>query len=93
MKLQLFDKWEVDFVGPINLLGMRINARYIITTMDYMTRREEASLVVDCTIAMVTRFMFDNFVTWFECPNILMSDQGSYFINLTISAVTEEFQT
>ena len=93
MTLHPFDKWAVDFVGPINLLGKRINARYIITMMDYLTRRAEASLVVDCTIAMATRFMFDNFVTRFDFPNILMSDQGSYFIDHTISAVTEEFQT
>ena len=33
--LQAFDKWAIDFVGPINPRGKRIGARYIITTTDY----------------------------------------------------------
>jgi hypothetical protein len=29
--LQAFDKWEIDFVGPINPLAKRTGERYIIT--------------------------------------------------------------
>ena len=72
--LQPFDKWEVDFVGPINPPGKRSGARYIITTTYYLTRWEEATLVIDCTTMTATRFLFDIFVTHFGCPKILMSD-------------------
>ena len=37
-------------------------------------------------------FLFDNIVTRFGFPRILMSDQGSHFINHTISALIEELQ-
>jgi hypothetical protein len=32
MTLQEFEKWVIDFVGPINQPGKRIGERYIITT-------------------------------------------------------------
>jgi transposase InsO family protein len=41
---------------------------------------------------MTMRFLFEDVVTRFECPRILMSDQGTNFINNTIEAILEEFK-
>ena len=68
-----------------------MGARYIITMTDYLTRWEEAAAVTDCTIVTATRFLFDNVVTRFGFSKVLMSDEGSHFINHTISAMIEEF--
>jgi hypothetical protein len=35
--LQVFDKCEIDFVGPINLSTRRAWERYIITLKEYLT--------------------------------------------------------
>jgi hypothetical protein len=43
----------------------------------------------DCSETTTTRFIFDDIITRFGCPNILMSDQGTHFINKTIEALTE----
>ena len=88
--LQPFDKWAVDFVGPINPPRKRTGAWYIITSTDYLTRWAEAVPVVDCTVATAAKFIFENIVTRYGCPRILMSDQGSHFINRTMKALTEE---
>ena len=72
--LKTFDKWEMDFMGPINPPVKRTGARYIITAIEYLTRWAEATPIMDCTTATTTRFMFDNIVTWFGCPRILMSE-------------------
>ena len=90
--LQPFDKWAVDFVGPINPPGKRTGVRYIITATDYLTRWEEAAPVMDCTIVIEEKFIFENIVTRFGCPRILMSDHGSHFINRSVRALTEELQ-
>ena len=46
----------------------------------------------DCSIAIAMQFIFDNILTRFGCPRILMSDQGKHFLNQTIQLLTEEFQ-
>ena len=52
--LQEFEKWVVDFVGPISLPGKRNGGHYIITTIKYLMRWYEAAHVKDCTAATAT---------------------------------------
>ena len=90
--LQAFDKWDIDFVGPINPSGKCIGARYIITAIDYLTRWDEVGPVKDYSAVTIAQFIFKNILTRFGCPCILMSDQGTHFLNQTIQLLTEEFQ-
>ena len=87
--LQPFDKWAMEFMGLVNPPGKRFGTWYIITSIDYLTRWAEAASVMDCTAVTTMRFLFDNIVTWFGCPRILMSDQGIHFMNRTVSTLTK----
>jgi hypothetical protein len=58
----------------------------------YLTRWEEAAPINDCSTKIATHFLFEQVITIFECPRILMSDQGNNFINSTIHAMTEKFE-
>ena len=89
MALQTFNKWAIDFVGPINPPRKKTCGRYIITATDYVTRWAEAQEVRDFTAETVVRFIFYQILTRFGCPKILMSDQGTHFVNETIQALTE----
>jgi hypothetical protein len=41
LTLKSFEKWDIDFVGPINPPGRHIRARYIITATKYLNRWEK----------------------------------------------------
>ena len=38
ISLQVFDKWSIDFVGPIQPPGKKTGAWYIINAMTYLIR-------------------------------------------------------
>jgi hypothetical protein len=78
-------------VGPINPPGKRTRAQYIITVTEYLTRWEEEREFKYCSTATAAWFIFDDIITRFGCPNILMSDQGTHFINKTIESLNQEF--
>ena len=89
--MKVFEKWEIDFVGPINPPTKRIEEIYIITTIEYLTRWEEVAPVKDFNTEISTHFLFEQVITIFGYPIILMSGQGTHFINNTIRSMTEEF--
>eukprot|EP00253_Pinus_taeda_P014956 PITA_14956 len=91
MMLQPFEKWVIDFVGPIQPQG-KTGARYIITAMEYLNHWVEAQPVKDCTGMTATKFLFKHVLTSFNCPKILISDCGTHFLNEMINALIEEFQ-
>jgi transposase InsO family protein len=92
LTLQAFVKWAIDFVGPINPPGKCTRSRYIITATEYLTRWAKARVVKDCNATTTSCFIFDDIITSFGCQKILMSDQGTHFINKTIEALTQEFE-
>jgi hypothetical protein len=87
--LKVFDKWAVDFVGPINPTVRRSGARYIITAIEYLTIWAEAATVKHCSAETASHFLFEQVITRFGFPRVLMSDQGNHFINSTIQEMNE----
>lgn len=90
--LKDFDKWMLEFVGPVNPSGKKIGTHYIITTKDYLTRWAEAQPVKDCNVKTTVHFIFEYILSRFGCPMILMSDIGTHFFNCMIEALTNEFK-
>jgi len=59
VSLQAFDKWAIDFVGPIQPLGKKTGAKYIILATEYLTRWAEAQPVKDYSAATAAKFIFE----------------------------------
>jgi hypothetical protein len=89
LKLARDERW---IVGPINPPGKRTRARYIITVTKYLTKWAEAREVKDCSAPIAPLFIFDDIISRFACPKILMSDQGTHLLNKTVEALTKEFE-
>ena len=90
--LESFNKWFVDFVGPISPLEKKTAMRHIITAKEYLTRWDEVAPVKYCTAATTMKFLFENMLTIFGFPKILLSDQGTHFVKKNIDELTAEFQ-
>jgi transposase InsO family protein len=57
-----------------------------------LTRWAEVAPVKDCSPENTTHVLFEHVVKRFGCPIILMSDQGTHFINNTSEEMDEEFK-
>ena len=87
-----FEIWAIDFIGPFPIPAKRTIARYIITTVEYVTKWAEAEPVDACSSEIAAKFIYENIITIFGCPITLISDQGSHSINKTIKALTDQFK-
>ncbi|KAH9302082.1 hypothetical protein KI387_013665, partial [Taxus chinensis] len=61
--MEPFEKWVIDFVGPIAPTTRRIGSRYVITCTDYLGRWAEVAPTKDYTTATSARFLWDNIIT------------------------------
>jgi hypothetical protein len=89
--LEPFEKWEIDFVGPINppaCAELVCDTLLCNKILDPLVR---SCVVKYCTVETTTCFIFENVITRFGYPKVLMSDQGTHFLNDTICVLTQEF--
>ena len=82
----------MDYVDPISPPWEWTSGCYIITTTDYLKIWVEVEPVKYCIAETVTMFLFENIVTRFGFPKILISDQGTHFVNKLIVELTVKFQ-
>ena len=78
-------------IGPFPIPAKRSGARYIIMTVEYVTKWAEAEPVDTCSSEVATKFIYENIITRFGCPLTLISDQGTHFLNKTIKHLTDQF--
>ena len=82
-----FEKWGINFIGPINPVSAREN-RYIILATDYATKRVEARSTKRNDAATAARFLFEEIIMRFGHPLELVSDRGKHFLNDVIYNIT-----
>ena len=89
MPTEIFQRWGVDFIGPINPPAKGTKNEYIITTTYYTTKWVETRALKNNTATSTAKFIFEEIITKFRCPIELVSDQGSHFLNDTIQKLTK----
>ena len=73
--IEPFEKWALDFVGPINLISKK--KRYILVCTDYITKWVEAKVVPRAIEQVVANFLHEDIFTRFGVPREIVTDQGS----------------
>ena len=85
-----FEKWGIDFIGPINPVNARKN-RYIILATDYATKWVEARSTKRNDAATTVGFLFEEIMMRFGHPLELVSDRGKHFLNDVIYNITTRY--
>ena len=91
LALAPFEKWGLDFVGPVTLPTRYGRKRYILVATDYATKWAEGAATKTDDVAIVARFLYENIISRYGCPKELVSDRGTHFLNKTIEELTIQF--
>lgn len=92
MPLAPFEKWGIDFVGPVQPVTKHTRRRYILVATDYATKMVEADATRIDDATTIAKFLFESIITCYGCPLELVSDRGTHFLNKVIENLTFLFQ-
>ena len=59
---QPFDKWGIDFIGPISLAAKTTQAKYIIMAIDYFTKWAEARATRRADAKSMAKFLYEQVI-------------------------------
>jgi hypothetical protein len=75
--IEPFEKWALDFVGPISPMSHRKN--YILVCTDYVTKWVEAKALFRATKKSIIEFIYEDIFTHFSVPHEIVTNQGTQF--------------
>ncbi|KAL2624390.1 hypothetical protein R1flu_008635 [Riccia fluitans] len=90
LPLAPFEKWGIDFVGPIAPSTQR-QKRYILVATDYFTGMLEAEAMRRDDATTVAAFLFEKIVCRYGVPLELVSDRGTHFVNELIEEMVVQY--
>ena len=91
LSLVPFEKWGIDYIGEIHPHSSR-GMKHIIVATEYLTKWAEAKAVKDNNEKNAAIFLFEQVITRFGCPKILISDRGKHFLGGVVAEIIARFQ-
>jgi transposase InsO family protein len=87
--IEPFEKWALDFVGPISPMSRKKN--YILVCTDYVTKWVEAKSLFRATEKSVVEFIYEDIFTRFGVPHEIVTDQGTQFTSKLMKELMEKY--
>ena len=82
-----FERWALDFVGPITPMSRK--KQYILICSDYVTKWVEAKALYQANEQSVVDFLFEEIFTCFGVPREIMMDQGTQFMSKMVKTIIQ----
>lgn len=90
ISIEPFEKWELDFLGPISPMSNK--KKYILVCTDYVTKWVEGKALYAATEKAIVKFIFEDIFTRFGVPQDIVIDQGTNFTSKLVKALNEQYQ-
>ncbi|KAG2190783.1 hypothetical protein INT47_012934, partial [Mucor saturninus] len=85
-----FSRWHLDFIGE---LPTTINGnRWILVAVDYATNWPIARAVPDATGEAIAKFLYEEIVMRFGCPDEILTDRGANFMSKILLHYTDQIK-
>ena len=88
--IELFEKWALDFIGPINPPSQ--GKKYILVCTDYVTKWVEAKPLSRDTEQTMVNFLFEDIFVRFGVPREIVTDQGAQFTSKLVQEIAEKYK-
>lgn len=88
--IEPFERWALDFVGPITLASK--GKSYILVYMDYVTKWIKVKALPRATEQVVADFLYEDIFTHFGIPRKIVTDQGTLFTSKLIQSLMQQFK-
>ena len=85
-----FEKWALDFVGPIDPPSQ--GKRYIFVCTDYVTKWVEAKALARENEQSAVNLLFEDIFTRFGVPREIVTDQGGKFTSKLVRGIVEKYK-
>ncbi|GJT66489.1 reverse transcriptase domain-containing protein [Tanacetum coccineum] len=72
-------QWGMDILGPLPQSAGKV--KFVIVAIDYFTKWIEAKPLAKITEKEVKKFVWDNIVCQFGLPKVIVTDNGTQFVN------------
>jgi hypothetical protein len=86
-----FQKWGLDFIGPVKPTTKLSSNWYILVAINYVTKWVEAQALHTNIVTITIMFLYKHIIMRFGCPLTILTNQGTHFINDAIRYLTYHF--
>ena len=84
-----FDRWALDFIGPISSPSRQ--KVYILVCIDYMTKWVEAVALAKANDQAVIDFLYSEIFTHFGVPIEVVTDGGPQFMSRQFESLLRKY--
>ena len=88
LKVELFDVWEIDFMGPFSPSYAN---QYILIAVDYVSKWVEVVALPTNDGKSVVKFLKKNIFLRFGAPRAIISDGGKHFCNYQFDSLLSKY--
>ena len=88
LEVELFDVWDIDFMGPF---PSSCWYKYILLVIYYVSKWVEAIPTITCDAKVVLKFIRKNIFSSFGTPRVVIGDEGSHFFNKLFATLLSKY--